>query len=59
MNLLRLVAILREMRYNKAVEGSKKCGRIRKKSYWGKALYIDYDDYKDAIDSFTNILEIY
>ena len=29
-----------------------------KASSWGRTVYIDYDEYKDDIDFFTNILEI-
>ena len=31
---------------------------MSKISSWGRTVYIDYDEYKDDIDFFTNILEI-
>jgi len=46
--------------FSESLQEKLNCGKVMlKTSSWGKVLYIDYDDYKDDIDSFTNILEIY
>ena len=50
----------KEVEESESLQEKLNCGKVMlKTSSWGRIVYIDYDDYKDAIDSFTNILEIY
>ena len=45
--------------FSDSIQEKLDCGKIMlKASSWGRTVYIDYDEYKDDIDFFTNILEI-
>ena len=45
--------------FSDSIQEKLDCGKIMLKiSSWGRTLYINYDEYKDDIDFFTNILEI-
>ena len=54
------VTVTEILEFSESIQEKLDCGKVMlKTSSWGRIVYIDYDDYKDAIDSFTNILEIY
>lgn len=54
------VTVTEIIEFSDSIQEKLDCGKIMLKiSSWGRTLYINYDEYKDDIGSFTNILEIY